>query len=161
MAKEITIIGTTKKEKYENLISQIKHLLSDETDMISGLSNFLSAIHFTFNFLWTGIYFVKGDFLVLGPFQGPVACSRIPYGKGVCGTSWKRKKAIIVKDVNKFPGHIACSSKSRSEIVIPILNSKKSVTAVLDIDSEKLSNFDRIDLHYLKKALKSVLKFFE
>lgn len=146
----------TKKEKYELLISQIKALVEGEIDLIANLSNIMAALKEGMNFLWTGVYFVRGETgkeeLVLGPFQGPVACSRIGFGKGVCGTCWKEKRAIIVADVDKFPGHIACSSLSRSEIVLPVFKNN-NVIMVFDVDSEHLSNFDHTDQEYLQQVV--------
>ena len=137
---------------YTSLSPQIKALVEGETDLVANLANVAAALKEVFNFFWVGFYIVKNDQLVLGPFQGPVACTRIAYGKGVCGTSWKDKRAIIVDDVNQFPGHIACSSLSQSEIVIPIVRDNK-VVAVLDVDSDKLSEFDAIDQKYLSEIV--------
>ena len=142
----------SKTEKYENLYKQLESLLEGETDQIANMANMAALIHETFGFWWTGFYIVKGEELVLGPFQGPIACTRIPYGKGVCGTSWKEAQTIIVKDVHEFPGHIACSSASQSEIVVPIFK-ENQVVAVLDIDSEKLSTFDETDKEWLEKIV--------
>ena len=141
-----------KTEKYENLYKQLEPLLEGETDQIANMANMAALIHETFGFWWTGFYIVKGEQLVLGPFQGPIACTRIPYGKGVCGTSWQRQETIIVPDVEEFPGHIACSSLSRSEIVVPIF-SNDSVYAVLDIDSKELATFNNIDKEWLEKIV--------
>ena len=127
-------------------------MVSGENDQIANMANMAAMIHETFGFWWTGFYIVKGEQLVLGPFQGPVACTRIPYGKGVCGTSWQRQETIVVPDVEEFPGHIACSSLSRSEIVVPIF-SDDSVYAVLDIDSKELATFDDIDKEWLAKIV--------
>ena len=140
----------SKKEKYQLLYKQIEVLLNKEKDEIANMANVASLIHETFNFWWTGFYRVINNELVLGPFQGPVACTRIAYGKGVCGTSWKEEKTIVVEDVHKFPGHIACSSASQSEIVVPIFKENK-VIAVLDIDSEHLATFDEVDKEWLEK----------
>lgn len=153
MAESIILSGATKKEKYESLIPQIKALVEGEKDFIANLANIMSALKYGMNFFWVGIYFVKENQLVLGPFQGTVACTRIALGKGVCGTSWKEKKTIIVEDVDKFPGHIACSSESKSEIVIPCFDNKGEVFAVLDVDSDKLSDFDETDKVYLEKVV--------
>ena len=137
------------KEKiYQELLPSIKSLIEDESDLIANLGNISAALHFSFNHHWTGFYLVKNNELVLGPFQGPIACTRIGFGKGVCGTSWKEKKAIIVADVNKFEGHIACSPYSNSEIVIPLIDNEE-VWGVLDIDSSELDTFDEIDKKYL------------
>jgi GAF domain-containing protein len=141
-----------KTEKYENLYKQLESLLEGETDQIANMANMAALIHETFGFWWTGFYIVKGEELVLGPFQGPIACTRIPYGKGVCGTAWQRQETIVVPDVEEFPGHIACSSLSRSEIVVPIF-SNNSVYAVLDIDSKELATFDNIDKEWLEKIV--------
>ena len=142
----------SKTEKYQELYEQLQSLLSGEDDQIANMANMSSMIHETFGFWWTGFYIVKGEQLVLGPFQGPVACTRIPYGKGVCGTSWQRRSTIVVPDVEEFPGHIACSTLSRSEIVVPIF-SDDSVCAVLDIDSKELATFDNIDKEWLEKIV--------
>lgn len=139
-------------EKYQELYKQLQSLLSGEDDQIANMANMSALIHETFGFWWTGFYIVKGEQLVLGPFQGPVACTRIPYGKGVCGTAWQRRSTIIVPDVEEFPGHIACSSLSRSEIVVPIFRND-SVYAVLDIDSKELATFDNIDKEWLEKIV--------
>ncbi len=139
-----------KEEKYRLLTEQVKSLTAGETDSIATMANVVAAIHETMGFFWTGFYRVVGIELVLGPFQGPVACTRIAYGRGVCGTAWKQGQTIVVPDVEQFPGHIACSSLSRSEIVVPVLNRIGSVVAVLDIDSKELSTFDDIDRQYLE-----------
>ena len=142
----------TKTEKYQELYKQLQSLLSGEDDQIANMANMAALVHETFGFWWTGFYIVKGAELVLGPFQGPIACTRIPYGKGVCGTSWKRQETIVVPDVEEFPGHIACSGLSRSEIVVPIF-SNNEVYAVLDIDSKELARFDNIDKEWLEKIV--------
>ncbi len=141
-----------KIEKYQLLYEQIKALLDKEKDEIANMANIAALIHETFKFWWTGFYRVIDNELVLGPFQGPVACTRIAYGKGVCGTSWKEAKTVVVKDVHEFPGHIACSSASQSEIVVPIFK-ENQVVGVLDIDSEKLATFDEIDKEWLEKIV--------
>ncbi len=133
------------------LVSQIKSLIEGETDMVAVMSNVAAAIHLEMKFWWTGFYRVVDNELLLGPFQGPVACMHIPYGRGVCGTAWQRAETIVVPDVEQFPGHIACSSASRSEIVVPVFNAAGQVTAVLDIDSERLATFDDIDRKYLEE----------
>ena len=143
----------TKTEKYQELYKQLQSLLSGEDDQIANMANMAALIHETFGFWWTGFYIVKDEQLVLGPFQGPIACTRIPYGKGVCGTAWQRQETIVVPDVEEFPGHIACSSLSRSEIVVPIFRDT-SVYAVLDIDSKELATFDDIDKEWLEKNVK-------
>ena len=130
----------------------MQSLLSGEDDQIANMANMSALIHETFGFWWTGFYIVKDEQLVLGPFQGPIACTRIPYGKGVCGTAWQRQETIVVPDVEEFPGHIACSSLSRSEIVVPIFRNN-SVYAVLDIDSKELATFDNIDKEWLEKIV--------
>lgn len=132
-------------------------MVEDETNLIANLSNLSSLIHFTFNFWWTGFYFVDGKQLVLGPFQGPLACTRIPFGKGVCGSAWAQKKTLVVPDVEQFPGHIACSSESRSEIVVPLFHDGE-VWAVLDIDSKELGTFDEVDRKWLEKIGEIVKK---
>lgn len=141
-----------KEKQYQLLLKQAQALVKDETNLIANLSNLSSLIHFTFGFWWTGFYFVDGNQLVLGPFQGPLACTRIPYGKGVCGTAWKEARTLIVPDVEQFPGHIACSSESRSEIVVPIFKNGE-VWAELDIDSRELNTFDEIDKQWLEKIV--------
>lgn len=150
MSKTIAIEGNTKEEQYQSLLPQITALVATETDDIANMANVCAALKFSFNFLWVGFYLVKDKQLVLGPFQGPVACTRINYGKGVCGTAWQKNEVILVDDVDAFPGHIACSSLSKSEIVIPILNKNKKCIGVLDIDSEHYAYFDKIDELYLK-----------
>lgn len=147
-----------KQDSYSLLRDQVASLIEGEDDLISNMANIAAIIHETFGFWWTGFYIVKGDCLVLGPFQGPVACTRIPFGKGVCGTAWKRKEAVVVPDVEEFPGHIACSSLSRSEIVVPLYDSNGDVWAVLDIDSKELSTFDETDKENLE-AIVSLLYF--
>ena len=139
-----------KEEKYTLLTKQIEALIAGETDMIAVMSNVCAAIHEEMGFFWTGFYRVHDGELLLGPFQGPVACMHIGYGRGVCGTAWQQQQTIVVPDVEQFPGHIACSSLSRSEIVVPVFNASGSVFAVLDIDSRDLSTFDDTDRHYLE-----------
>ena len=146
-----------KEEQYKLLVSQIEALIDGEKDTIAVMSNVAAAIHQSFGFWWTGFYRVIDNELVLGPFQGPIACMHIPYGKGVCGTSWQRAETVIVPDVEQFPGHIACSSESRSEIVVPVFGSDGKVIAVLDIDSEHLGTFDDIDRKYLEDICKLAL----
>ena len=140
-----------KEENYKLLVSQIEALIAGEKDMIAVMSNVAAAIHQTMGFWWTGFYRVVDNELLLGPFQGPVACMHIPFGKGVCGTAWQRAETIVVPDVEQFPGHIACSSESKSEIVVPVFASDGKVTAVLDIDSEHLATFDDTDRKYLEE----------
>ena len=144
--------NSSKEDLYISLSPQIKSLIEGEVDLVANLANVAAALKEAFNFFWVGFYIVKNNQLVLGPFQGPIACTRIAYGKGVCGTSWKDKKTIIVDDVNLFPGHIACSSLSQSEIVVPIIRNNE-VVAVLDVDSDELSQFDEIDKKYLSKIV--------
>ena len=139
-----------KKEKYILLEEQIRSLIEGETDSVAVMANVCAAIQETMGFFWTGFYRVQGDELVLGPFQGPVACMHIPFGKGVCGTAWQREETIVVPDVEQFPGHIACSSLSRSEIVVPVFSQAGEVVAVLDIDSKDLATFDETDRYYLE-----------
>lgn len=141
-----------KEEKYQLLWKQAQALVKDEANLIANMSNLSSLIHFTFDFWWTGFYFVDGKQLVLGPFQGPLACTRIPYGKGVCGTAWEQGKTLVVPDVEQFPGHIACSSESRSEIVVPIFKDGM-MWAELDIDSKELNTFDEIDKQWLERIV--------
>jgi GAF domain-containing protein len=150
MAEDLLITKGTKEEQYESLLPQIKALLEGEPDLIANLANITGALKEQFNWLWVGFYLVKDDELVLGPFQGPVACTRIKKGKGVCGASWAKAQTLIVPDVEKFPGHIACSSLSRSEIVVPIIRNDK-VIGVLDVDSIELDQYDNIDQNYLEK----------
>ena len=145
------------EKKYISLIKQIDSLISDENDIIGILSNVSAALFQTFNWLWVGFYIVKNNELVLGPFQGPVACFRIKKGDGVCGTTWAKRKTIIVPDVEKFPGHIACSSESKSEIVLPIFK-KERTFGVLDIDSNKINSFNEIDEKYLKQIISLIEK---
>lgn len=153
MAEDFNIIrNTTKEAQYLSLLPQIKALLNGETDAIANMANICAALKEQFNWFWVGFYLVKDDELVLGPFQGPVACTRIKWGKGVCGASWVKAETIIVPDVEVFPGHIACSAASKSEIVIPLIKDKK-VIAVLDVDSEYLSCFDEVDAKYLQELI--------
>src|ERR1051326_2797758 len=151
MSESITISGVSKKEKYESLLPKIKALVEGEKDFIANISNIIAALKYGMDFFWIGIYFVRQNELVLGPFQGPVACTRIAFGKGVCGTAWKEKKTILVDDVEKFPGHIACSSESKSEIVIPVFKNNE-MFAVLDVDSDKLNDFDEADKIFLEQV---------
>lgn len=151
MAEELHISQGTKAEKYELLYKQIAEVVKYESDSIALMANISAMIHQTFGFWWTGFYRVIGNELVLAPFQGPMACSRIAYGKGVCGTAWQRGESVVVEDVEQFPGHIACSSLSRSEIVVPVKNKDNDIVAVLDIDSEHLATFDEVDRLSLEK----------
>lgn len=160
MAEELFINRqVSKEEKYQELIPQLSALVSGENDPIANLANLMAALKQTFNFWWVGVYVVKNDELVLGPFQGPIACTRIKKGKGVCGTAWQEAKTIVVPDVDQFPGHIACSSLSKSEIVIPVFNKNKEVIMVIDVDSEKLADFDQIDEIYLNKIANLISDF--
>lgn len=152
MSEDLIIKGSNKKELYENLLPQIKSLVEGEPDSIANMANISACLKDTFQFWWVGFYRVVGDELVLGPFQGPLACTRIKKGKGVCGSAWQKAETIVVPDVDAFPGHIACSSLSRSEIVVPIIKNGE-VVAVLDIDSEKLATFDDVDRKYLEEMV--------
>lgn len=157
MAEDLIVSSElTKEEKYKTLLPQLKALVDGETDAIANLANIAAALKTTFNFWWVGFYLVKNNELVLGPFQGPVACTRIAKGKGVCGSSWQKKEVIIVPDVDQFPGHIACSSASKSEIVLPRLNSQNEVEMVLDVDSEFINHFDETDQNYLLKIIQLI-----
>lgn len=149
MAEDLSILKGNKTEQYESLIPQIKGLLDGEPDLIANLANVAAALKEQFGWLWVGFYLVKENELVLGPFQGPVACTRIRKGRGVCGTSWEKAEAVIVPDVEKFPGHIACSSLSKSEIVVPLIRNSQ-VVAVLDVDSDEYDQFDTSDQFYLQ-----------
>lgn len=154
MAEDLTINRSTdKQEQYQSLIPQIEALLEGETDLIANLANICAALKEQFKWFWIGFYMVKGNELVLAPFQGPVACTRIAKGKGVCGTAWEQGKTLVVPDVDAFPGHIACSSLSRSEIVIPVYHHDQ-VVGVLDVDSEELDQFDQTDAQYLEQLVK-------
>lgn len=152
MAEHLEISTGTKTERYELLYKQVRSVVDGEPGEIANMANVAAMIHETFGFWWTGFYRVVGDRLVLGPFQGPLACSRIAYGRGVCGTAWAEAATQVVPDVEQFPGHIACSSASRSEIVVPIIKSGV-VTAVLDIDSEKLATFNDTDRIWLERIV--------
>lgn len=152
MAEELHIAQGSKEEKYALLYKQVASLVESESDSIANMANVAAMIHETFRFWWTGFYRVTGEELILGPFQGPLACSRIAYGRGVCGTAWKEARTQVVPDVEQFPGHIACSSASKSEIVVPLFKDGK-VVAVLDIDSEQLATFDETDKHWLERIV--------
>jgi L-methionine (R)-S-oxide reductase len=152
MSDDLTIAAGTKVEIYQSLLPQIAALLEGEPDLVANLANIAAALKQQFGWWWVGFYLVKNDELVLGPFQGPIACTRIQKGRGVCGAAWQQANTLIVPDVEKFPGHIACSSLSRSEIVVPIFN-KQEVIGVLDVDSEALDFFDAIDAQYLKEIV--------
>lgn len=150
MAEDLNIAQGTKEEKYRTLLPQLKSLLEGEDDLIANLANASAALKETFRFFWVGFYLVKGEELVLGPFQGPIACTRIKKGRGVCGTAWAKAQTLVVPDVDAFPGHIACSSLSRSEIVVPLRRGDE-VWGVLDIDSEELNSFDETDARFLEE----------
>jgi GAF domain-containing protein len=150
--ENITITGNNKTENYESLLPQIQAVMDTNVDLIANMANMAAMLHETFGFWWTGFYRVVGNELVLGPFQGPLACTRIPYGRGVCGSAWKERRTLVVPDVEQFPGHIACSSASRSEIVVPVFHNNE-IIAVLDIDSEHLATFDSTDATYLEKVV--------
>lgn len=158
MAEELKINAASKEEKYKELIPQLTELLRNENDLIANMANVCAALKFTMNFFWVGFYLVKDNQLVLAPFQGTIACTRIDKGKGVCGTAWQKQETIIVPDVEQFEGHIACSSLSKSEIVIPVLDKNKNVIAVLDVDSDELNSFDKIDEKYLKQIVNLTFK---
>ena len=143
----------SKGAQYDLILRQLAALLEGEEDGIAKMANVAAVLHESFGFWWTGFYRVAGEELILGPFQGPVACMHIPFGKGVCGTAWKRNASVVVPDVEQFPGHIACSSASRSEIVVPVHGSDGAVTAVLDIDSDRLATFDETDRIWLEKIV--------
>ena len=147
------ISGETKQERYEALLPQIASVVEDESDLIANMANVAAMLHETFGFWWTGFYRVVGEELVLGPFQGLMACTRIRKGRGVCGTAWAKAESQVVPDVDKFPGHIACSSASRSEIVVPVFR-EGEITAVLDIDSNRLATFDETDRLYLEQVVR-------
>ena len=151
MAEEIYVSTGDKAERYRTLLPQVQSLLAGETDRIANLANVAAALKTTFGFFWVGFYRVEGDELVLGPFQGPVACTRIAHGRGVCGTAWKENRTLVVPDVDAFPGHIACSSLSRSEIVIPLHDKADRVWGVLDIDSDRPADFDETDAACLEE----------
>lgn len=155
---EVVAKGNSRKERYISLLQQLKALTEGEPDTGASLGNIVSALKYGMNFLWTGLYIVKGNELVLGPFQGTVACTRIGYGKGVCGYCWKEMKPVIVDDVEKFEGHIACSSQSKSEIVLPVFDKNRKVAMVLDVDSEYLAYFNRVDEKYLNEAVRIIEK---
>jgi GAF domain-containing protein len=157
MAEDLLISLGNKEEKYLSLIPQIHSLISGEKNLIANLANIAAALKEQFGWLWVGFYIIEGDELVLGPFQGPVACTRIPKGKGVCGHAWQTNQAIVVPDVEAFPGHIACSSLSKSEIVLPIYKNQ-TIWGIMDVDSTELNSFDELDLHFLSDIL-AMIKF--
>ncbi len=150
--ESLTFSGNSKQEIYTSLLPQVEAVMDSSVDIIANMANMAAMLHETFGFWWTGFYRVVGNELILGPFQGPLACTRIAYGRGVCGTAWKERRTIVVPDVEQFPGHIACSSASRSEIVVPVFQNGE-VIAVLDIDSDHLATFDETDSLYLEKAV--------
>ncbi|MEO5645675.1 MAG: GAF domain-containing protein [Bacteroidia bacterium] len=152
MAENLSISGTTKEEQYRSLLPQLVGLTDGENDFTANLANIVAALKQTFGFFWVGVYLVKNDQLVLGPFQGPVACTRIAKGKGVCGTSWAKKQVLLIPDVDLFPGHISCSSDSKSEIVVPVTDENGNVILVIDVDSNKLNDFDSTDQRYLEEV---------
>lgn len=158
MAEDLYISNGTKEERYTALLPQLKGLLSGETDEVANLANVAAALKETFGFFWVGFYRVVGDELVLGPFQGPVACTRIRKGRGVCGTAWQEARTLVVPDVDAFPGHIACSSLSRSEIVVPLTDGAGEVWGVLDIDSSELNTFDDVDARFLEEACRLLVR---
>ena len=155
MSEDLHIVTGNKTEQYQSLLPQIKGLLDGETDLVANLANVTAAMKEQFNWLWIGFYLVKNGELIVGPFQGPVACTRIRKGKGVCGTSWAKREIIVVPDVEKFPGHIACSSLSKSEIVVPVIRNNE-VIAVLDVDSKEYNSFDETDQQYLEQIVKLI-----
>lgn len=158
MAEDLIVQGETKAEKYTALIPQMKALVGDEQDLIANLANVGAALKETFGFFWVGFYWVKNDVLVLGPFQGSIACTRIALGRGVCGKAWQEKQTFLVPNVDEFPGHIACSSLSKSEIVVPIVKNG-TVLGVLDVDSDKLNDFDETDKHFLEEICQWIATF--
>jgi len=159
MAEQLIIDAAASKEtRYQSLIPQIESLITGENDAIANLANIAAALRQTFNFFWVGFYIVKNNELVLGPFQGPIACTRIAFGKGVCGACWKEKKVMLVPNVDEFPGHIACSSDSKSEIVLPAFKNQ-DIALVLDVDSDRLNDFDSTDEKYLLQVMKLVERF--
>jgi L-methionine (R)-S-oxide reductase len=151
MAESIHILATNKEEKYRELLPQLEALIGGETNQTANMANICAALKYGMGFFWVGFYLVHNGQLVLGPFQGPVACTRIGRGKGVCGTAWEKKETIVVPDVELFPGHIACSSLSKSEVVIPLLDNEGEVFAVLDVDSDRINDFDTTDSRYLTR----------
>lgn len=157
MAEDLQIVRGSKTDQYESLVPQIKGLLEGETDLVANLANVAAALKEQFGWFWVGFYLVKDNELVLGPFQGPVACTRIRKGRGVCGSSWEQQKTLIVPDVEKFPGHIACSSLSKSEIVVPVIRNNE-VVGVLDLDSDQYDQFDSTDQQYLEQIV-SLIQF--
>ena len=155
MAEDLLIAKGTKEEQYRSVIPQIKALMEGEPDLVANLANVAAALKEQFGWLWVGFYLVKNDELVLGPFQGPVACTRIKKGRGVCGACWQREQTVVVPDVEKFPGHIACSSLSKSEIVVPVIRNNK-VIGVLDVDSAELNSYDETDQRFLEEIVAAI-----
>lgn len=155
MAEDLAIVKGNKEEQYQNIIPQIKGLLEGETDLVANLANAVAALKEQFGWFWVGFYLVKNNELVLAPFQGPVACTRIKKGRGVCGSSWEQQKTLVVPDVEKFPGHIACSSLSKSEIVVPVIRNG-DVIGVLDVDADELGQFDETDQKYLEQIIQLI-----
>ena len=153
---ELSLHSEDKTQRYEELLPQIRSLINEESDLIANLANIAAVFKEAFGWFWVGFYLVKQEELVLGPFQGPLACTRIPYNRGVCGQSWAEKQTLVVPDVNAHPGHIACSSRSQSEIVVPLIDAAGQVVAVLDVDSENLAEFDTTDAHYLQKLVEII-----
>ena len=159
MSESLIIEGNSKEEKYISLVNQVRLLVQGESDFIANLSNIISVLKYGMNFFWVGVYFVKGQELVLGPFQGTLACTRIKKGRGVCGNCWENEQTVIVENVDEFPGHIACSSDTKSEIVVPIFNNNHEIVMVLDIDSTEFSSFDitdKIHLEILAELIKKI-----
>jgi len=150
MAETLIKTGTTKDELYQEFLVQIKHLVGNESNWVANLANVSAGLKEFFHFFWVGFYLVEDEELVLGPFQGPVACTRIAYGRGVCGAAWQKNSSLLVPDVEKFPGHIACSSLSKSEVVVPIRKGEK-IIGVLDVDSDELNDFDEVDVNHLEE----------
>lgn len=158
MAEELILQQGQKAEQYQSIIPQIQAIIEDETDVIANLANICAALKQQFDWFWIGFYLVKDNELVLGPFQGPIACTRIAIGRGVCGSAWQQQQVIVVPDVDQFPGHIACSSASRSEIVLPMMKNGECL-GVLDIDSSELNQFDEVDAKYLKQLIAMIENF--
>ena len=160
MAEELIISTNTNKEQtYQELMPQIEALVAGEPNMLANISNMMSALKYTFDWLWVGVYFVREDELVLGPFQGPIACTRIQLGRGVSGTAWNNKETIVVANVDEFPDHIICNAASKSEIVIPVFDKQNEVALILDIDSDKLNDFDEVDEKYLTQVVRLIESF--
>ncbi len=159
MAEQLIVdVAASKQERYQSLVPQIEALIAGENDAVANLANIAAALRQAMNFFWVGFYVVKNNELVLGPFQGPIACTRIAFGKGVCGACWKEKKVMLVPNVDEFPGHIACSSDSKSEIVLPAFKNQE-VALVLDVDSDRLNDFDKTDEKYLQEVMKLIERF--